>query len=62
MKNIAQKKTKSLLAAQNATAVVCGLGLLSLNAVLPAVAMDGYVRGARSDAKVEHVLLVSVDG
>ena len=62
MKNIVQKKTKGLVAAQGATAVVCGLGLLSLNAVLPAVATDESVRGARSDAKVEHVLLVSVDG
>lgn len=55
-------KTKSLPAATHATAVVCGLGLLAMNAGVPAIAAEESGRGERAEAKVEHVLLVSVDG
>ena len=55
-------KIKSLPVAQTVPALVCELGLLAIGLVLPAAAMAGSSGHARGDEKVEHVLLISVDG
>ncbi|HWW01388.1 MAG TPA: alkaline phosphatase family protein [Candidatus Acidoferrum sp.] len=55
-------KTKGLPVARETPAVLCGLGLLTIGVVLPGAASAETPHDVRGDAKVEHVLLVSVDG
>src|SRR5260370_41942725 len=62
MKERIHMKTKGLLAAQTAPTVLCELGLLAISLVLSATAIAASPGTARGDEKVEHVLLVSVDG
>src|SRR5260370_21814128 len=62
MKKRIHMKTKGLLAAHTAPAVVCALGLLAISVVISAAAEADAPGHAKGDEKVEHVLLVSVDG
>ncbi|MDB6066197.1 MAG: phosphodiesterase [Pedosphaera sp.] len=55
-------KKSVILSAQTAPAVVCGLGLLANSMVLPAAVMADSLHEDKRDEKVEHVLLISVDG
>src|ERR1700730_789227 len=54
-------KTKVILSAQTVRTVVCGLGLLAISIALPA-AVTADSHEDKTNANIEHVLLISVDG
>jgi hypothetical protein len=62
MKETTHLKTNGLLAAQNVPAVICGLSLLAAYTAPPTKAMAEPPDDNPGHAKVQHVLLVSVDG
>jgi predicted AlkP superfamily pyrophosphatase or phosphodiesterase len=62
MKTKTPMKRKSLMGAQKPPALVCELGLLALSLALPTAATADARHETKDDEKVEHVLLVSVDG
>ncbi|HWX20726.1 MAG TPA: alkaline phosphatase family protein [Candidatus Binatia bacterium] len=55
-------KTKVMVAAQTAAALVCGLGLVGIGSVLPTAAKADSPEESTGPERVDHVLLVSVDG